>query len=175
MTDEVQVAVRRRTVRPGGRAPITFAVATTGDVRLANNVQRASPVVVRVGDTNARRPTRRNRLFTGTAKAARRVKGVKRRTGKVVRVELAVRRTGKSCRWLAGTGGGLRVVPKGLAGTCDQPVWILARGTEDWRLRLRGKLPKGRYTLLSRAVTRSGAVEGAFSFGDHNKVRFRIQ
>ena len=43
VTDEVQVAVRRRTVRPGGRAPITFAVATTGDVRLANNTQRAAP------------------------------------------------------------------------------------------------------------------------------------
>ena len=124
--------------------------------------------------TRAGRPVATG-LFTGTAKAARRVKGVKRRTGKVVRVELAVRRTGKSCRWLAGTGGGLRVVPKGLAGTCDQPVWIPARGTEDWRLRLRGKLPKGRYTLLSRAVTRSGAVEGKFSFSDHNKVRFRIQ
>ena len=175
VTDEVMVAVRRRMVRPGARAPISFAVSATGDVQAANNVQAHQPLVVRVGDSTARRPKNRNRLFTGTAKPARRVQGVKRRAGRVARVEIAIRRAGKRCNWLATAAGGLRLVPKGLGGTCDQPVWVRVDGTDDWRLRLRRALPKGRYTLFSRAVTRNGAVEGAFSFKDRNKIRFRIQ
>ena len=175
VTDEVMVAVRRRMVRPGARAAISFAVSATGDVQAANDVQAHRPLVVRVGDTSARRPERGSRLFTGTAKPARRVPGVKRSARRVARVEIAVRRAGKGCRWMATRAGGLRIVPRGLGGACDRPVWIRVDGTDDWRLRIRRALPAGRYTLISRAVTRNGAVEGAYSFKDRNKLRFRIE
>jgi hypothetical protein len=131
-------------------------------------------MVVRPGDSNARRP-RRARLFTGTARAARTAR-VRQRLLRVSGVEIAVQRLdGKGCRWLSSADGDLRGVTPGRRGVCDAPVWIRAWGTTDWRLRLRRKLPKGRYMLFSRAVTRNGVAEGTFTFGDDNKLRFRVR
>jgi hypothetical protein len=44
-------------------------------------------------------------------------------------------------------------------GTCRRPVWLRARGTTTWRLRLHARLPHGRYRVLVRAVDRNGNRE----------------
>jgi len=54
-------------------------------------------------------------------------------------------------------------------------VWVKAKGTKAWRLQLKQRLPKGRYTLFSRAVLANGLPEGKFSTGDHNRVSFRVR
>jgi hypothetical protein len=174
VTDEIQVGLRRG-ARLGTRAAITFLAGAADDVQMANNALSARPRVVTVGDSSARRPTKKGKRFTGSARGARPTKGVRRRQLELDHVEIAVRRHGKGCRWLSTAEGGLRSVPKGMKRTCDQPVWVRVRGTSEWRLQLREALPKGRYTLISRAVTRNGVPEGKFGFKDRNKVRFRIR
>jgi hypothetical protein len=52
---------------------------------------------------------------------------------------------------------------------------VKVSGTEQWKLRLPKRLPKGVYTLRSRAVLANGVAEGRFSKGDRNLVRFRIR
>jgi hypothetical protein len=54
-------------------------------------------------------------------------------------------------------------------------VWVAAKGTKAWRLELRKKLPKGTYTVFSRAVLANGLPEGKFSAGDHNRLRLRVK
>ena len=75
------------------------------------------------------------------------------------------------CRWLGSSRGDLRTLDEGDGGKCDEPVWVTVEGTEQWRLRLRERLPKGRYTLRSRAVLANGVAEGRFTRGDKNLVR----
>jgi hypothetical protein len=173
VTDELEVRLRRRGARVGSRALIAFAARDAAELLPGDNAVVRSPMIVRAGDTSARRP-RGGRRFRGTAKDGR-ARGVRKRMLRVARVEIAVRKAGKGCRWLSSAAGDLRRVTPGRGGACDEPVWVRANGTEDWRLRLRRKLPDGRYTLFTRAVTRNGVAEGDFTFGDGNKRRFRLR
>jgi hypothetical protein len=171
VTDEMEVRVRRGT--PVGRAAtIAFTALDPAELLAVDNTLTSRPMVVRAGDSSARRPTGRRR-FSGTAKDGR-ARGVRKRSLKVARVEIAVRKAGKGCRWLSDSGGDLRKVTPGRRGACDEPVWVRATGTRDWRLKVRRALPKGRYTLFSRAVTANGVAEGRFGFKDGNKLRFRL-
>jgi hypothetical protein len=90
-------------------------------------------------------------------------------------VQISVQRSGKECRWLGSPRGELRTLDTGDGGKCDEPVWVTVSGTEQWKLRLRKALPKGVYTLRSRAVLANGVAEGRFSKGDKNLVRFRAR
>jgi uncharacterized repeat protein (TIGR01451 family) len=90
--------------------------------------------------------------------------------------QLPARRTKRrgKCKWLKNRRGkfkGRRARNK----VCDSPIWLKARGTRRWRLRLRRRLPPGRYVLYSRAVSSNGAAEGNFTAKDKNRKRFRVR
>lgn len=172
VTDEVDVAARK-SARVGRRAAIAFIARARDDVQLINNLAGVRPRVVRAGDTTTRKPAGGKR-FRGKAKGGS-AKHVRKRTLKVARVEIAVRRRGKGCRWLSDAEGRMRTVVAGRKGACDQPVWVKVRGKRKWRLGLDRALPKGRYVLLSRAVLVNGVPEGAFGRKDRNMVRFRVR
>jgi hypothetical protein len=173
VTDELQVRLRRRGARVGSRALIAFTARDAAELLPGDNSVARQPMVVRPGDTRARRPEG-GRRFRGTAENGR-ARGVRKRMLRLAHVEIAVLKAGKGCRWLSSRAGDLRRVRAGRGGACDEKVWVRATGTGDWRLRLRRKLPDGRYTMFSRAVTRNGVAEGEFTFGDGNKRRFRLR
>jgi hypothetical protein len=151
--------------RVGRRARMVFRAAAESDVEKANDSAVVSPLIVGVGDTNARRPSRARR-FSGRAKGGR--GPVSRRRLRVTRVHVAVRRLGPGCRWLASRSGRLR------KGRCSRPVWVRAAGTRRWRLGLSRSLPRGRYELRSRATIAAGFREASFSARDRNRIVFRV-
>ena len=130
-------------------------------------------MVVRPGDTNARTPLR-GRSFSGRASRGAAV-GVSARTLRVRRVQISIRRLGAECRWLSSGDGDLRTVDEDVAGKCADPVWVTVKGTERWSLRLKERLPKGRYELRTRAVLANGLAEARFTRGDKNLIRFRVR
>jgi hypothetical protein len=161
--------------RIGRRKPLTFRVRATDDVQPENDLTTAAPLAIRGADSNARKPRGGGRRFTGRGfdgqgrKVARALLGVRR-------VDVAIQRLGgRGCRWVASTNGGIRKVKPGVRRACDQPVWLTATGTHRWHLTLAGKLPKGRYVLLTRAVQAEELAEHDFSAKDHNRIRFRVR
>ena len=87
----------------------------------------------------------------------------------LARVEVALAsRSGSRCRWWTGSGGFAR-----RASSCSAPVWVGARGTELWSVRVR--LPRsGSFRALSRASQRdSGVVESART--SRNTRAFRLR
>jgi hypothetical protein len=169
--DAFSVGVARGT-KSGRPAALRFAAGDPDDVSAANDGALSAPMVVRPGDTTARKPTRVG-TFTGSARPGS-AKGVPKRTLRVRYVQIAVQRSGKECVWLGSARGELRTLDTGDSGKCDEPVWVKVSGTEQWKLRLRKALPKGLYTLRSRAVLANGVAEGRFSRGDRNLLRFRV-
>ena len=125
-------------------------------------------------DANGSVQMGRGLIFRGNAKSGS-AKGVSRKTLAVKRVEVAILKSGKGCNWLSSTAADLQTLDAGAGGKCDQMVWVPARGTKQWRVELRKKLPKGRYTIFSRAVLANGLPEGKFSSADHNRVGFRVK
>jgi hypothetical protein len=170
--DAFDVGVLKGT-KSGRSAALGFRAIDADDVNLANNALGANAMVVRPGDTTARKPVN-GRLFTGRAKAGS-AAGVSKRTLRVRRVQISVQKTGKRCEFLSSRTGDLRRVDEGPRGKCDALVWVTVKGTSKWRLRLKERLPKGAYTLRSRAVLANGVPEGRFTKGDKNLVRFRVR
>jgi hypothetical protein len=148
-------------------------------VQAANDGAGSAPTVVTGGDSNARRPAGGGRRYSGSASPGQGGRRGKRGRLAVERVDVAILRGGgKACRWVASTGGNLETVKATKAGgrkACDAPVWIPAAGTRHWRMQLTGKLPKGSYTMMSRAVLAGDLGENAFSAKDRNKLRFRVR
>jgi hypothetical protein len=64
------------------------------------------------------------------------------------------------CRFLLPTGR------FGLVGSCVPRTPLAARGTSRWRLSVRGRLPAGRYLLISTAFDAAGRHERAGRHGD---------
>ncbi|MDQ6914543.1 MAG: hypothetical protein M3155_01875 [Actinomycetota bacterium] len=54
--------------------------------------------------------------------------------------------------------------------SCRRSVWLRAKGTTSWRLRLRGRLPRGYYRVLVRAIDRRGNHERP-SRGNTRRIR----
>ena len=94
-----------------------------------------------------RLPRRTLRALTGTAED----------NGTVRSVEVALsRRVRGRCQWLAPRS---RVITR----TCARPLWVATRltGGFRWHLTVRGhRLPRGAWTLRSRATDDTGRVEG---------------
>jgi acyl-homoserine lactone acylase PvdQ len=93
-------------------------------------------------------------LVAGTARP--RDCGVPSARLRVVQVAIASRRSHGRCRFLRtrpGAGDGLSA-PRG----CDAPIWLRARGTRAWALRLAVSLPRGRYRALARVIDVSANV-----------------
>ena len=155
--------------RVGSRARMAFRALADADVENGNDSVVLSPLIVGVGDTNARRPGPRARRLSGSARGGR--GPVKRARLRVIRVHVAVRRLGRGCRWLASSEGSLR---KGSGRRCNRPVWLRAEGTRRWSFALRSALPRGRYVLYSRATISAGGFrEASFSARDRNRIVFR--
>jgi hypothetical protein len=174
-TDEIEVAVAK-TPRTGRPMPLRFRIVATADVLAADDGAGVSPRVVRGGDSNARRPKGGGRSYGGSASAGQGPRKGRRGRLAVERVDVAILRTGgRGCRWVSSLGGSFETVKAGRGRACDAPVWIAASGTRHWRLKLAGKLPKGRYTLLTRAVLTGDLAENAFSAKDRNRIQFRVR
>ncbi|HKP90753.1 MAG TPA: beta-propeller fold lactonase family protein [Thermoleophilaceae bacterium] len=93
----------------------------------------------------------------------KRIAGTARDDVGVERVDVSVgKRGGKACLWLT-KGGALE------PGDCGRPVWLRAKGTAKWRLRLRKPLPKGRYVVRSRATDSAGHRERRFTSARGNR------
>jgi hypothetical protein len=161
----------RAAVTPGGkageRATLTFRGLARANVIAANDTATIQPKLVGVGDSSVTSASAR--AIRGGAAAG--YGGTRRQTA-LKGVEVAVRRLGAGCRWLAGTSGRLRTTSS--RGPCRERVWIRAEGGRSWRLDLRAALPPGRYVVFSRAVTGAGFREGSFSEKDRNRRKLEI-
>jgi hypothetical protein len=88
-------------------------------------------------------------------------------SARVARVAVAIfRRAGRRCRFARPDG---RLTPPR---SCARPLRLLARGTARWTLRLRGRLPRGRYVVVARAVNAAGRREPRRRA---NVVRLRVR
>jgi len=83
---------------------------------------------------------------------ARRVKAIKGAAVDAERVQVAVTRKGARCKALT-KGGKLK------RRACGRPRWLAATGTSTWKLKLKRRLPPGRYMIRSRAIAPDGSVE----------------
>ena len=154
--------------RAGTKVRLAFRALGARDVDASNDTVRLSGRVVRVGDSRiagaGSRAVRGSATGGWTPRAGRerlRLRGV----------EVAIRRLGGGCRWLASADGRFRTV----GGKCKRPAdWVAASGTSSWRLQLQRALPPGRYVAYSRVRTRAGFREGRFSAGDGNLLRFTV-
>ena len=81
----------------------------------------------------------------------------------------------RSCSWLANRGGRFRKLAIGTRRTCATPLWLRAKGTSRWTFTLGKRLPKGRYVVYSRVVTRARAVETSFTARDGNRRELRVR
>ena len=74
--------------------------------------------------------------------------------GRVSRVLVAVAKVnGKRCRFVSPAGR------LGKSRSCSKPRYLPAAGTDRWSLRLRARLPRGRYRAQPRAIDAAGNVE----------------
>ena len=82
-------------------------------------------------------------------------------------------RPGK-CEWVASRRGNV-AKRKADHGVCNSPIWIRATGTKHWSLRLKHRLPPGRYVVYSRATGSNGISESNFTAKDRNRRVFRVR
>jgi hypothetical protein len=139
-------------------------------VNAGNDTASLTPLVVGVGDTNARAPGRQVTGFEGRARQGR--GPVKPRRLRVTRVDIAVGRLGGGCRWLASHAARFRNAGAARGRPCKPAVWLRARGTRRWRYSLNRGLPPGRYVLYTRATIAAGLREASFSARDRNRITF---
>lgn len=96
--------------------------------------------------------------------------------GKPLKGTLPADQTNKpgSCEWVRnkkGKLGGRAPVD----GVCDSPIWLDAKGTGDWKLKLKDDLGKGKYVVYSRAVGEDGVGEGSFTKADGNREVLKVR
>ncbi len=116
-----------------------------------------APPSVAVG----RPKSKRVRTFTGIASD----------DNGVAKVEVGIIRTAKKgkCRDLAANG---RL--KAHKGQCTQPgIWIQAKGTTKWSLKLKKPLKKGKYVVFARATDTAGQTQGGY--GTTNRRAFSVK
>jgi hypothetical protein len=167
VSDEVAVALVQQ-ARAGTKVMLKFRAQATGDVDAANDTAGITARVVRVGDSDVRHAGAR--VISGRARGGS-GPGTKAQL-RLRAVDVAVRRLGGGCRWLASSSVKFR---KG-GGACKRPaVWLRATGTSSWRLALRGALPPGRYVAYSRARIGSGFREAIFTAKDRTKINFKVR
>ncbi len=168
VSEELTLAVPRR--RAGARSRVAFRAVAAEDVEPANDAVALNPSVVGVGDTTILAAGRLG--VRGTAGAGR--GRVAARRLRVTGVEVAIRRVGGGCRWLASRSGRFKSV-KGGSACARRMLWLPATGDRSWRLLLTRPLPAGRYEAFSRATIVSGGFrEGVFTARDRNRVAFRV-
>ena len=168
-SEEIMARVAGRP-RVGRRVKMTVRAWADEDVNPGNDTASLTPLVVGVGDTNASAPRGHVTGFEGRALPGR--GPVKPRRLRVTRVDIAVRRLGSGCRWLASHAAGFRNAGSARGRGCKQAVWLRAQGTRSWRYPLARALPPGHYVLYTRATIAAGLREASFSARDGNQITF---
>jgi hypothetical protein len=166
--DEVSARLRSR-LKVGSVARLVFRARAADDVQASNDSVTVRATVVGVGDSNvvsASRSAISGRASGGSGKK------LSRSAARVRSVDVAVRRLGGGCRWVASAKTGK--LRSGRGGDCQPAAWLRASGTTSWRLSLRRALPPGRYVVYSRATIGAGFREGRFSAGDRNRVSLKV-
>jgi uncharacterized repeat protein (TIGR01451 family) len=79
-----------------------------------------------------------------------------------------------TCRWLANTSVRFKRTAT-TKGKCTQPIWLKARSLRHWSLRLRHRLPPGRYTIYIRVVDKRGAYDPVFTARRHNTFTLTVR
>jgi hypothetical protein len=173
-TSASEEVMARVTGRPGlgRRVKMTFRARADEDVNAGNDAASVSALLVGVGDTDARVPRGHVTGFGGRARPGR--GPVKPRRLRVERVDIAVRRMGGGCRWLASHAARFRDARAARGGRCNPAVWLRAEGTRSWRYSLARALPPGRYVLYTRATIAAGLREASFSPRDGNEITFTV-
>jgi hypothetical protein len=90
----------------------------------------------------------------------------------LVRVGL-VRSAGRRC-WTLQRSGRMKA-SKRVGGRCAPFAFLDARGTAAWKLKLRRRLPAGRYTIYVQAVDAAGHAQLAFTEAAGNLRTFRVR
>jgi hypothetical protein len=170
VSDGVNVGVKRGT-KVGRKVKLRVrATSSDEDVVAANDSIRLTSRVVGVGDTRVSRAGAS--VISGTASKGKAPTKKDAKGVRLARVEVAVRRLGKSCRWLSGKRAHFKTGKQGAS--CPPTGWQAAKGTRSWRLAMRA-LPAGRYQVYSRAVTKNGFREARFAASDRNRLTFRVR
>ena len=121
----------------------------------------AHPPTAQIGAIKARGL----KAFTGTATDP---------DGDVLLVRVGLVRVAKRrCETLRASGRLARVKPS--AGRCVPTTWLDAAGTTSWKLRLRKRLPAGRYELYVQAVDAGGRAQVTFTKAAGNLRSFRVK
>jgi hypothetical protein len=163
-------AVARVHVAPGAALGLRDVIVTTGGEAAAKvdgfTVTRAPPAPPPPGPpggspggggppatcADASPPTAK--LSKATAKQRKlRLRGRASDQGcsSLARVEVAIsRKAGRRCRFVAAAG----MLTK--TRKCSKRVFLRAKGTATWTLRVKRKLPRGRYAIAVRATDRAG-------------------
>jgi uncharacterized delta-60 repeat protein len=171
-TDKLPVAAPKGAVI-GRDVRFDFLASSSGeDLNPADNRVGVTARVVAVGDTRIRAAG--PRTLSGTATNGR---GGRSKTSTTLsRVEISVESLkGKQCRHLRSVAGRLATTQGRRSAGCRSPIWLRATGTRRWSVKLKGRLPAGRYRLRSRAVTRNGFPEATFGTKDRNSRIFRVR
>ena len=90
----------------------------------------------------------------------------------LVRVGL-VRTAGKKCQTLQRSGA-LKTVAR-TGGKCIPTTFLKASGTARWKLKLRRRLPTGRYTLYAQAMDAAGHAQVVFTEAAGSLLTFRLK
>ena len=168
VSEEISAALAER-ARAGTRVRLAFRALAAGDIDASNDTVRLAGRVVRVGDSRIARAG--SRAVRGSATGGWTPRAASRERLRLRGVEVAIRRLGGGCRWLASADGDFRTV----RGKCKRPAkWLAATGTRSWALQLERALPPGRYVAYSRVRNRAGFREARFSGADGNLVRFTV-
>ena len=144
----------------GGEIAHDLVIPAT-DVSLVAQYRDAGPVVGGVGGFGPGSDKLGPRVTLGRA-GARRLAGKVSDPSGVKRLTVAVRKRNRrgGCRWWKAKSGHFAGKP----GKCAKPLWIKARLTQTgagkwkWTAGLHGRLGKGRYTLVVRALDGQGNV-----------------
>ena len=138
----------------GGSGPATTGCKDTG----APTVTRARKGV---------KTSRRGITISGKAKDKGCVNGRPGQPikGTITKIQVAVaRKVGKRCAFLTKKGKARK------AGRCKKPRWLAAKGTNKWKLSVRGRMGKGTYVFFVRGFDKSGNITPA-----RRPIRFRVK
>lgn len=150
---------------PGGTGsvlpPATFTPAPGATTPAAGCRDRVAPVS-RFRSVKLRR---RSLTVRGTSSDASGCPGAR---GKVASIRISVaRESGRRCRYMNSKGR------FGKARSCKRTLYVRARGTTRWTLRLKARFPRGHYKVYVRGADAQGNVERKAGRRTLRKVRLR--
>jgi hypothetical protein len=126
-----------------------------------------------IADLGARISSKQLKYFNGTASAGDGVQRVEiALVGARYGARAAARRKKPRCVQMNARHQMVQRKPRGRK--CSKLEWIKVDGTQNWSFELNRRLPKGSYTLYSRAVDHNGKAEQSFSAADGNKLSFNV-